>query len=156
MTSDNAMGGSQVETLQMVESTLSENGGMLLKGGIEHSINACGMSVCTYVFSVYNPSPVQTSATAQLTTFEVSHYTEETQDIQPGQVYENVVKSGYYIYYRVLNSMFNLEYVKTLTIDLTTFSGDADLFVSTTSNNTRPILGNYTYESRLDQHFDRV
>jgi len=52
--------------------------------------------------------------------------------------------------------MFNLQYVKTMTIDLISHSGDADLFVSTDPNNTAPHLGDYSYESRKKHIYDRV
>ena len=45
--------------------------------------------------------------------------------------YINQVQKGRYINYRVLDAQFDLDLIYKVTIDLKTYLGDADLFVST-------------------------
>ena len=60
---------------------------------------------------------------------------EEIQDIEPGEAYRNTIQMGQYIYYRILDSKFNLEYIEELRFDLLSYLGDADLFISTSRAN---------------------
>ena len=39
----------------------------------------------------------------------------EIQDIRPDEVYANIAEKGKYIYYRVLDSYFDLDYVQART-----------------------------------------
>ena len=66
------------------------------------------------------------------------------------------MKKGEYISYRILDSQFDLDYIHKVTLNLKTFLGDADLFVSTTSSNKRPSTSEYTYASRKNDFFDQV
>lgn len=78
------------------------------------------------------------------------------QDIVPGVAYVGSVAKGQYVRYRVLDSQFDLEYVHRVILNLKTFLGDADLFVSTSSEITRPSTTEYTHQSRRNDFADQV
>jgi len=61
-----------------------------------------------------------------------------------------------YEHFRLLDSSFDLDNVYKVTIDLKSYLGDADLYVSTSADNTWPNSQNFTYASRRKDHFDRV
>ena len=67
------------------------------------------------------------------------------QDIVPGVAYVGAVSKGQYVRYRILDSQFDLDYVYRIILNLKTFLGDADLFVSTTNEITRPSITEYTH-----------
>jgi hypothetical protein len=74
---------------------------------------------------------------------EISH--NDIQVIEPGKAYRNTVHMGKYIYYSILDSENNLEYIEQLSFDLKTFIGDADIFVSTSRSNRFPSVDDYEY-----------
>lgn len=77
--------------------------------------------------SLYNPSPLNTP---RLINFKTHVTTKTMQDIVPGQSYVNSIKKGQYVNYRILDSQFDLDNIYRVTLDLKTYLGDADLFVS--------------------------
>ena len=77
--------------------------------------------------SLYNPSPL---STPRLINFKTHVTTKTMQDIVPGQSYVNSIKKGQYVNYRILDSQFDLDNIYRVTLDLKTYLGDADLFVS--------------------------
>lgn len=114
----------------------------------------CGESeFCTYVFAVYNPATVAVTRKASLI---VRRENENSEDITPGESYRNYIKMGQFVYYRILDAQFDLEYISALIIDVETYTGDADLFVSTSENMTRPNVTHFEYESRRNDRFDRI
>ena len=114
------------------------------EGLIEHDPYLCkGKKTCTYVFSIYNPS---SDKSIRKCTFLVEEIIlENIQEVKPGKAYINKINMGEYIYYRILDSEYNLEYISELRFDLESFSGDADLFISTSLFNERPSVNDYEY-----------
>ena len=80
----------------------------------------------------------------------------EIQDIRPDEVYANIAEKGKYIYYRVLDSYFDLDYVQELRIELISFLGDADLFITTDPSNDKPTKYNYEFCSQRRDQYDEV
>ena len=117
------------------------------KGTIEHDPGLCSNAeVCRYVFAVFNPSPQWTPRKATFLVTEI--ITEGTQDVEPGKGYRNTIQMGQYLYYRILDSRYDLEYIDELEFDLVSYLGDADIFISTNPDVRRPSLDNYDYQSR--------
>ena len=117
------------------------------KGTIEHDPGLCSNAeVCRYVFAVFNPSPQWTPRKATFLVTEI--ITEGTQDVEPGKGYRNTIQMGQYLYYRILDSRYDLEYIDELEFDLVSYLGDADIFISTNPDIRRPSLDNYDYQSR--------
>lgn len=85
---------------------------------------------------------------------EISH--NDIQVIEPGKAYRNTVHMGKYIYYSILDSENNLEYIEQLSFDLKTFIGDADIFVSTSRSNRFPSVDDYEYQSRNSIRYDQI
>jgi len=54
---------------------------------------------------------------------------------------------GRYQYYRILDSQFDLDFIRELKIELITYLGDADLYISTNELNPKPTRFNYDYAS---------
>ena len=63
---------------------------------------------------------------------------------------------GQYLYYRILDSEFNLEYIDELTFDLVSYLGDADIFISTDPDVRRPSISNHDYQSRKLHYRDQI
>lgn len=59
-------------------------------------------------------------------------------------------------YYRILDSQFEMEFLKKLQINLKTLRGDADLFVSTSTAITHPNPSQYEYQSQRLGKFDQI
>lgn len=160
-TAEEAIGQGFVERLIMQTSETQANGSdealeksIDYTGYILHRSSDCaGTSRCDYVVSVHNPS---TLATPRQVSLKVSVKTEETQDITPGMAYINQVQKGQYVNYRILDAQFDLDLIYKVTIDLKTYHGDADLYVSTTDEVKRPNATSYTFASRHKDHLDQV
>ena len=97
------------------------------------------------MLAIYNPS-VQTEARNLMLFLEME--IPEIQDIRPDKEYANIADKGRYIYYRILDSYFDLDYVQELKIELISFLGDADLFITTDPANDKPTLLNYEFCSQ--------
>ena len=89
-------------------------------------------------------------------TFEATVRTEKIQDVVPGQAYINIVNKGEYIHYRLLDTKFDLDEIYQVRLDLKTYIGDADLYVSDSDEVKRPSVSEYTYASRRKDFFDSV
>ena len=68
--------------------------------------------------------------------------------MQPSLSYFNKVGKGDYVYYRLRDSEYDLDYIHTLQFDLKTFIGDADLYVETQDQILRPNTTNHSHASR--------
>ena len=125
------------------------------KGRVEHLPSVCGeYSTCKYIFSIYNPSVDFTPRKATFMVHEIIH--NDIQVVKPGESYRNTVHMGQYIYYSILDSHYDLEYIEELSLDLLTYMGDADIFVSTSRANRFPSIENYDKQSRNSVRFDQV
>lgn len=76
------------------------------------------------------------------------------EDIEPRSQYAGILNKGDYKHFRILGSKFNVQYIHSMTIDLKSYLGDADLFVST--GEEWPTQNNFELASRSKDHFDRV
>lgn len=54
-------------------------------------------------------------------------------DVVPGEAIVSSVNKGKYKYYRLLDSKYDLDQIYKLQLNLKTYLGDADLFVSDSS-----------------------
>lgn len=63
---------------------------------------------------------------------------------------------GEYAYYRVLDQNFDLDKIYKLQIDLHTFLGDADLYVSTSPDLKFPNTTAFEFKSAFKDFYDRV
>lgn len=63
---------------------------------------------------------------------------------------------GTYTYYRILDNVSDIDYIKELKIELITYLGDADLYISTSEDNTKPTMFAHDYSSERKDHYDEV
>ena len=125
------------------------------RGRVEHLPAVCnGHSTCKYIFSIHNPSVDFAPRKATFMVSEISHA--NIQVIEPGKAYRNTVHMGKYIYYSILDAHSNLEYIEELSLDLLTFIGDADIFISSSRNNRFPSVTEYELQSRNSIRFDQI
>ena len=121
-------------------------------GEFVHDSSSCkGTDSCRYAFSVYNPSSF---STPRQTTLHVEAITESIQEITPSETFKNIVNQERYVYYKIVNQLFDLDKAYQVRIDLNTYLGDADLFVSTDEANKRPSADSHTYQSRSKNFYD--
>lgn len=104
---------------------------------------------CYYLFSVYfngTNGPMKSSLL-------ITHQTNLSQTVQLSQTYVDIIQMGTYQYYKfVPTTTDGYNFLESLVINLYSYVGDADLFVSNTTN--QPTMSNFKWESRKMQTFD--
>mmetsp|Transcript_22972 Transcript_22972/g.22314 ORF Transcript_22972/g.22314 Transcript_22972/m.22314 type:complete len:200 (+) Transcript_22972:1348-1947(+) len=131
--------------------TLQEDGSTTI-ATISHSPSVCSdQRDCYYMFSV----AVEDTSSFILVALVANHTATSSESISLELEYVNVLNQENYQYYE-LNPADNedMRYLVSLTIDLFSYQGDGDLFVSTTQK--YPSIEDYEYSSRYLGIFDRI
>jgi hypothetical protein len=105
----------QRETINYGSTSASEVAeSYVYSGEINHAANDCELADhCIYIFSLYNPSAQSAPRDVKfLVEFEMA----DTQDIRADRSYKNIIEMGRYQYYRLLDSQFDLDYIRELKI----------------------------------------
>ena len=105
--------------------------------------------MCKYVIAVANPQDLDMPRSAEL---KLEIKVDKVEDIEPRDAKTGILNKGDYKHYRILDSKFDLDYIHSMTIDLKSYLGDADLFVSTSDE--WPDKDNFKMASRRNDHFD--
>jgi hypothetical protein len=123
---------------------------------IEHDPSACPSkddpSQCYYLLAFYNKN----STKIMTTSVRVHFQSYDPGDIDLTKEYQNVVEYGAFFNYEI-NPAVNADiqpFIKSLKVKLTTFQGDADIFMSLTEPN--PTEKSYDLASRRTTPIDEV